>query len=127
MKKDNLRIVRLEGDTEHGKVFLSSNPSPLTDGEWVKFDPEESQYYGKDYSEERAVIGRVGRVLHSDKPYMALGAGETYEEQVRNKIQVCLSWGTIEASEVPVKVPNLSILKGSPCDWLPGLDELGEY
>ena len=117
-----LRKVRLV-NTATGPQFHSTNAKPLQEGEIVKYDPEDSQYYGKGYSEERAVIGIVGKVVSVDKPYLALGEGETYEEQMKNAITVCQCFAEVAYAE-SYKPSRLTVAEGSPADWLPGLNEL---
>ena len=124
LDKTSLRKVRLDITNEWGPIFMSSNEEPLKDGEYVKYDLEDTVYYGKGYSEERAYIGRVGQVIHSGTPYKALGAGNTYEEQRANSHLVCLSWGSVAYAESGITVPNLAVVTGGPCDWLPGLEDM---
>lgn len=87
MKKQELRRVRMEW-TPSGAIFTTSDMEPLVEGEEVKFDPRDTRYYGQGYDESRAVVGIVGKVLHIGKPYLALGEGNTYEEQRANSRMV---------------------------------------
>ena len=82
-----LRKVRLV-DTAAGPQFHSTNAKPLQEGEIVKYDPEDSQYYGKGYSEERAVVGIVGKIVSADKPIWRL-ARRNLRRQRKNAITVC--------------------------------------
>jgi hypothetical protein len=123
MKKEELRRVQI--DYFNGKsAFFSSNPEPLQKGEKVKFDPENTEWYGKPYDESRAVTGTVGKILSVGKPYEALGGGETYKEMVENSHMVCLCWAEIARSDIEIPDPKVGMAEGGPADWLPGLDEM---
>lgn len=83
MERGKLRRVRMEW-TPEGPIFVCHDMEPLVEGERVKFDPRDTEYYGLPYDESRATVGVVGKIITLGKPYRALGKGETYEEQVAN-------------------------------------------
>lgn len=118
----SLRRVQLD-HTPQGPQFHSNDIEPLREGEWVKYDPKDTRWYGQGYCEERAVIGRVGRILSVGRPYEALGEGETYEEQCKNRRMVRHSYGAV-AYAASYVCPRLVVVEGGPSDWLPGLEEL---
>jgi hypothetical protein len=119
-ERKSLRFAYLEPSAFYGFILLTQDVEPLKEGEVVRYDPE---WYRHQNPESQA-IAKVGKIRFVDKTHMALGKGDTYEEQYKNQHPVGLSWGEVAATEYEIDGFNIAVASGGPCDWLPGLDTM---